>query len=267
MYQPFRIGRVFPNSKTKEIVLQATHDVLPESVDNKNIQIFEESSRTPLELILKVEGRNIIAELPDFPIPNTPYIIIVTNLKSVVDSPLDRMFKRTVYFKSQVTSTVTITSPTNHETVKEGVITWKETNDNPNGNIENQYYLEIATDVVFYNKILKTKIHGKQEFTIKDMKHKQYYVRVRAENDEEYGQFSQTITFISASYNEDAESIVDDGVFEGDNICDDGPIFEEELQIIDAPHDGISPKSFILKFNKDIDPEVVKYITVYRRGI
>lgn len=263
MYQPFRIGRVFTNMKEKKLVMQATNDILAETVNNKNIQVFENSSRSPLGLNFKVDGKMLEIIFPDYPIPNTEYIVIISNLLNVADEPLDRIFKRNIMFKSKVTSDVKITSPSDHETLKECNIKWIEENENPNGILENQFYLEVSTDPAFYNKVLTTHIYNDTSYSIGELDKKQYYVRVRAENESgEYGKFSEAITFKANTYDKEAEDLVDI-----DYSDDDDSVFSEQLSIIKAPDEGSSPKSFIIKFNKNIDPDVEKFIKLYRRRI
>lgn len=261
MYKPFRIGRIYTNMNEKTIILQATHHVLEKTVTNKNIQLYEESSRTFLGLNLKVDGKNIIIELNDYPVPNTQYVLIVSNLQNVLEEELDRVFKRNIIFKSRISSKIKITNPSDHETIEEGVIEWIE--DNNDLETVDQYYLEIAKDPAFYEKVIETVVTEKNTFKFNNVNHGQFFVRVRAQDEKEYGQFSETVSFYIGGENIPNEVVEVDI----DSCEDEESIFSDDLHIIETPIDGHSGKSFKIYFNKDIDPEVARHIKVYRRTI
>lgn len=266
MYNPFRIGRVYTD-KGNKILLQATHDVLKESVNNKNIRLLEVSSSTNLELNFQVKGKFIEILLPDYAIPNTEYVLVVTNLINVVDEKLDGVFKKSIYFKTKINNKVEILRPSNHEKVKDVKIVWREKPDEGREKV-NKYYLEIATDPAFYNKVLKTTIIESNEYMLSELKHRQYYVRVRAEEGKDYGPFSETITFKTDVIEEESPSVVDiDDFVKPELEEEEMPEFYEPLTITKLPEEGVTNKSFVIKFNKDIDPEVARNIRVYRRKV
>ena len=108
--------------------------------------------------------------------------------------------------------------------------------------------------------MLKTSVFGKRSFTTHELEPGQYFIRIRAQQDDEYGYWSPLKTFIiDDNKSEDVDSSEsnpnDD---ENTNNDDDGPVIIEddntnELVIVSTSENGITPLSFEITFNEDID--------------
>lgn len=263
MFQEFNIVRISTSLTEKKVFIEFSLDVKEETVTLDTLVLAERATSRIVDAKINVRRNVVELELVDWPVPNAEYLLKVQRgITSIVDDELPDSLQRSLIFKSEITSVVEVLSPAEHEEIEELNISWKEKQINPSENLVNSYYLEISTDNAFYDVIRKSEVHQKEEVTLSGLSSGQYYLRIRAQKDGQYGRWSDIITFIVKSKSKDSE--VTDPIF-GDE--DDEPIFEDELIVIGAPMNGESPESFLIEFDEDIDVDSIQDIVVIRRSI
>jgi biopolymer transport protein ExbD len=201
--------------------------------------------------------------MKEWPQPNIEYIISIQNLTNVLGDALVSGVRRKIIFVSSITSKVQITYPAFNEVITDLKLKWQETAVDPNQPLVNSYYIEISTEANFYNIVKKTEVQDRTEIDLTDVTKKQYYVRVRAQKDGEYGSWSDVVTFVVGDSADVPGPIFDDG----DSSVNEEPIFSADMQIVSAPANGETPASFIIEFDCEVDPDSIEDIIVLRRRI
>jgi hypothetical protein len=194
--------------------------------------------------------------LQEWPAAQSEYLLrIQSGIRSIVDDELPDSLQRVVVFKSEVLSTVNILSPSHHEVLHALNIAWEEVSvDGNEESLVSSYYLEIAKENAFYNIVRATEVVGHQEIQLADIEDGQYYLRIRAQKNGEYGRWSKVITFLIQPEQDEPTEEAE-------------PIFEEDLEIVSAPVNGETPTSFIFVFDEEIDTDSMPSIVVKRRQI
>lgn len=258
MYQKFSIVFISADLIEKRIAIEFTHDVDGDTVTLDTLTLLEKESSRIVDVRIHTKRNFVYLELLDWPNPNTEYMLLIQKgIKSIVNDELPDSLQRSIYFKSEVTSAVEVRSPSDYEEINELFISWVEKRTVPSENLVNSYYIEIAKDNAFYNIIQKTEVHDRNDITLSLLPPGQYYLRIRAQKNGHYGRWSDTVTFV----------VKEESRKPPDSNFDDGPIFEEELEVVMTPVNGETPKSFIIEFNEEIDPESIENIIVTRRSI
>lgn len=262
MYQEFSVLRISTNLMEKKVFIEFSLDVNRDTATLDTLVLADKATSKLIDTRIHVNRNIVELELANWPIPNTEYMIKVQKgITSIVDDELPDSLQRNVVFKSEITSVVEVQSPADHEEIDELFISWKETQVRPSENLVRSYYLEIATNNVFYDIVKKTEVHDKDSITLSSLPDGQYYLRVRAQKDGQYGRWSDVVTFIVNRENKEPGHI-DDAIED-----DDGPVFEEELKTITIPVNGETPESFLLEFDEEIDPDSIQDIIVIRRSV
>lgn len=250
MYREFNVVGVSAQLSKKVIDVEFTLAIDPASVNLDTLILTEEVTNNIVDYVLSVKKNVARLTLRDWPKTNINYILTVQpGIQSIVEDPLVKASKRKIMFKSEVTSTIQITSPSNHEEINEITVSLRELNDNETET--NEYKIEISDDTAFHNVVKSSKLFDKTSITLNGLEEGQYFVRSRAERGDEYGAWSESIAFL---YKRKA---VKKPVVEIDN----------GMSIIDQPESGITPSSFIIEFDSNIDPETIAGISLARRKI
>ncbi|MCY7866102.1 fibronectin type III domain-containing protein [Bacillus atrophaeus] len=260
MYQEFNVLSISTSLLEKKVSIEFSLDVNEDTVGLDTLVLAERASSKIVDTKVSVDRNVVELELVDWPIPNTEYLLKVQKgVSSIVDDELPDSLQRNLVFKSEITSVVEVLSPADHEEINELLITWKETQDRSSENLVSSYYLEIALENAFYNVVKKTEVHGKEDIKLSGLQDGQYFLRVRAQKDGQYGPWSDTVTFIVSGENKKPGSVYEDEEeFEG-------PIYEEELTIVASPVNGESPGSFLIEFDEELDADMIQEIVVVRR--
>ena len=257
MYQKFDILGINTSLKDKKVYIECTLDVDETSVTPDTITLVAKGTNRLMDTNFAVNGRIIELDLRQWPEPNVEYMIVVqTGVKSITDEPLSTALKRLIIFKSEVMSSVVIVSPSDHEEISAITMAWKE---KPINNMPaiNSYYLEIASENAFYNLVLSTNVFEKNEITLTSITAGQYYARVRAQDGDDYGPWSDVVTFLVKE---------DSPVVPTPTPGVDEPIYSQELEILSVPKNGETPSTFLIEFDEDIDMDGIE-ITVTRRNV
>lgn len=254
MYQKFTVRDIQVNESENTILITFTYDIDEDSVDDRSISVREtKDEQKPLvfDKIL-VQGHSVVLHYEDIKV-NTEYQISVDKkILSIMGDELAYKFEKTLLITSDVDSSVEILSPANFEQVDSLTVKLKEQPGSTNKEKVNRYKIQIAFDHGFLNILHETVITDQETITLSDLKKShQYFLRARAEKDDKsYGNWSNVVTF-SLKGNEEKESETDP-VDE-----DDDPVFEDDLEIIGYPENGITPKSFLIEFDKDLDTSLI----------
>lgn len=260
MYQEFDVLKISTSLIEKKVFIEFSLDVNEETVTLDTLVLAEKATSRIVNIKINVRRNVVELELADWPVPNTEYLIKVQKgIKSIVDDELPDSLQRNLIFNSEITSVVEVLSPADHEEINELLITWKETQVRSSEDLVNSYYLEISTDTAFYNIVKKTEVHDKESVKLSGLPSGQYYLRIRAQKNGQYGRWSDTATFVVKEENKKPGPIYEED--------DEGPVFEEELAVIGIPVNGESLNSFLIEFDDDIDVDSIEDIVVIRRSI
>lgn len=260
MLQGFSIVEIKPYFADSKIDIIASFDIDPDTVNDSTVQLFSKNDMNNVNLDFEVNRKTITLYIKNEIVPNTDYILRITNVKNLVGEPLPVAIRRKLTFFSQVKEIPVVVSPSDYEEVKDLKVvltTLKESNEDVQ--LEDKlYFIQIASDVAFYNVVMEAQT-DKEVTHFKDLKAGQYYIRARVEQikdgKKDIGKWSETATFISVS-------------FDGDCGCDDDePEFIEEVSIISMPVNGETPETILLEFSTIIDPDSIDDILVIRRDI
>jgi len=254
MYQDFRIISIDTSYTQKTIYITTSFDIDATSVNSSNIQVYDRVTKQEVGLAYKVQENQLIIELTEWPTPEIDYIVAISKIKSIIDDDLIAVDKNKISFKNAIVNTVQITSPTPMQVISDVNIEWIEKCPLPNIISYNNYRIQISTENVFHNIIKDINIKSQLNTIITDLDYGQYYIRMRVENNEETGLWSDIITFY---LQEEVESISED----------DTPIYITPIEIISSPFSGETPSSILIELNTEIDPSTVEDIIVIRRDI
>lgn len=249
MYQDFSVTTIIPSWQDNAVYINFSMEVHPDTINDVNIRLTDGATGSQLGCSFEISGRVVKMILDTFPTLNIEYILSVNRqVKNVLGDSLSSSAQKRVVFKPEITSKLKITYPAYDEVIKNLAVKWEEILQEPNVNPIGSYYIEISTDVLFYNIVKKTTVFTATEIDISDVPNNQYYVRGRVEKDGRYGVWSEVITFIVGDEPSLPGPIVDPGVHDPD----DSPIYDSGVRILVSPEQGETPESFIIEFDKEI---------------
>lgn len=258
MIQEFKIVAIEADLQHKSVSIRTSMDVDPETITSANIRIYDKSTRNDADYKYVIEGQLITLEFSEWPVPNTEYIISIQNLKNVLGDLLTSGVRRKLIFNSNLCSIVNILYPADNEVITDLKLNWAEKLADPSHDYVNSYFLEIATDTTFHNVVKETLVASNTEVNLTDLPDGQYFSRVRVQKDNEYGLWSEVITFIVGDEAKKPEPVFG----EPEDV-----IYTQNINLVSTPGQGETPKSIIIEFDCQIDPESVKNILVMRRTI
>ena len=258
MIRTFNLQTIDTNLIEKKLSIRFSLDVNPETITPNNLILSEFKSGKIVDYNIKIDRETVDLIFKDWPVPNEEYILkIQTGIESIIGDELKQAHQRHIVFNSEITSLIEILSPNEYEEISSLNVNWEEKLLNKKHLAINRYYLEIAKENTFYNIVKRSHINNKQSILFSDIPEGQYYIRIRAEKDNNYGRWSEIITFIYSGEQERPPL----------NYEDDSPIIEEELNIVSTPPNGEVINSFIIEFDEEIDPDYIESISLTRRSI
>lgn len=254
MYQKFDILGVAASLKDRKVYIECTLDVHEDSVTVDTITLTSRYSNRIINYDLAVNGPIIELDLKDWPVPNVEYMLVVqTGIKSITDEALSAALKRKIIFPSEITSTVVVTSPSDHEEINKLKLAWTEKLAKEDMELVNAYYIEVAKENAFYNLVTATNVYDKNEISLTDIPEGQYYVRIRAQSGNQYGSWSDVITFL---YKKTLNM--------PDPNPGDDPAYDDELIVVSTPVNGVTPSSFLIEFDGNLDTENIEILITRR---
>lgn len=248
----FGIISIEPSLKEQSVFIQFNLDLDDDTVTYENIYLM--SLNTDLNanegVLYDIVVQNDILQLKlkDWAIPNNKYTLLIQpGISSVTGVTLESALIRNFSFKTDVTSKINILSPSTYEKVtgKSFTCSWEELGNK----IENNFYLEIDTTNAFNNNPLKTIVNNKNNFITDILENGQYYLRVRSQKDNMYGYWSDTITFLIDNNDDPNDNDNDNNEDDNDDIL----ITDNNINIISLPDNGITPDSFQIEFDDNIN--------------
>lgn len=257
MYREFGIVGIFTNLVKRTVRVEFTLDIDPDSASLDSLVLCDKETGRLIMADIAVSKKVITMRLKEWPEAEKQYLLrIQSGIRSIVDDELPDSLQRVIVFKSEVLSTVNILSPSHHEVLNDLHISWDEiSTDGKEESLVSSYFLQIAKENAFYNIVRETEVIGKQEIQLKDIEDGQYYLRVRAQKNNEYGRWSEVISFLVKQAQGESSPQEED------------VIFEEDLRLVESPVNGETPESFIFVFDEEIDTDVMPSIVVKRRLI
>lgn len=269
-YIKFCILTVETSLKDQSIYLTFNKEVDQTTLSYSNIVLALNSTHiAPLatyDIVLGDDLKTLQLKFKDAPAVNQPYILMIQeNIKDLEGNTLDKSLLRYLEFKSNVTSDVVPRSPSNFEIIEEQKFAWDEIGDN----LVNVFRLQVATDTGFCNIVTDIIIKDQTSITLgTPLKAGQYFYRIRAEVDDNFGPWSEPRTFLVQQDKEYQEQDVsDDSTIDNDKddvVVEDlvNDVKGERLVVEDSPKSGSTPKSFLFLFSEDIDPNSLQVSVV-----
>lgn len=257
MYREFTVQNISTNTKEKTIFVEFSMDVQENSIDDSTIQLVDKSTKEIKNYRILVSGKTATLILNEWPAPNAEYIINISDILNVLGESLVRSERKKITFESAILSDIVITYPADNEIVNAILVKWTESTINGSEAI-NSFYLEISSEASFYNVLSSTLVTDSAQVEMPKLDNGQYFIRCRAQKEDSYGEWSETVTFLMGDSHTDPESTYSEGDLED-------AVFIDELKIISTPDNGKTPVSFIIEFNGDIDLESLSNITIIRR--
>lgn len=199
MEHRIQVLSVRTNLKNRTITLTCSSDIDEDTVSAETIYLSRHSSEGIVPLIYECDQHQIIMTLDVAPVVNEEYNLVVTKgVESIVGEPLEPVKDLKIVFESEVVTSVNIISPDNFATVKNDIdISWSEIGDEDKKT--NIYQLQIGTEKSFFNiivdSILDRTTNTDLKTTINIQKPGQYFMRMRAIKDDDYGVWSKVQTF------------------------------------------------------------------------
>lgn len=194
------------NLKEQSVFIDFSLDIDEDSISSDKIYLINQETKSIAPFSVVVDGKTIQLKLLDWAIPNDKYSLIVeAGITSIVDNTIDSSIIQDVVFESEVISDISIINPYNYQVYRDTVdLSWKEIS---TGDHTNSFYVEISNDTAFHNIIHKSLIDLNN--SVKDMdndfvfktslaplkEYGQYYIRMRAQNSNGYGKWSDVVTF------------------------------------------------------------------------
>ena len=283
MFKEFNRLSIHTIAAEKRLDLLFNFDIKPESVKGDSIILSRVRDDFHIPFKLVVKNDLISLQLDDWPDSNEPYFVIVNAaITNIVGRHLQSTVKRKITFKSEIVSKVVVTNPHNFETIQDLSFKLEE----KDGDV-NRYYIEIAKENRFYNTVYTSHI-DKKEFDlhiVPDLMPGQYYIRARAEYDEEYGPWSPIVTFCykeepnpelpmepvggNAEMPSPWDDMYDSKTELLDGIKEEEPAIEiiSDLELLTYPENGVTPEKnqLIFEFDHPIDEDLIQSIILIRK--
>lgn len=279
-YIRFSIKSVSASLTDNTIRITCTKTIDADSVTQESVILANKASHEIAYFSgIDVDEDTITLHLAKSPIVNSDYTLIVQDsIKDIVGESLISGLFRSVRFKSEITSTITLLTPADFEVVASPTFSWKEEGAAP----VNRYRLQIAEENAFYNIVHDSVVEGKTQVELSGIKDGQYYIRIRAESGEDFGNWSDVHTFLIRNSQaedggskeppqkqtdtketdkpedpDDSKKTTDTGVEIVDDTDTDDTKKPEDavLSLLTQPNNGVTPVNFSFIFDSDINQE------------
>ena len=211
----FQLLSVKGDIKNQRVILKFSSDVDEETATADNVYLMNRTAKAVVPVNIVVNRCFVYLELLKWAVPKEEYSLVIgSGLQNIVEESFEATPPVVFTFESKITSDVKILYPVNHMDLTEVALKWKEINSDKDAEYVGSFYVEIALENAFYNIVYKTTVDKSTEISADNIysvilteltEDKQYYVRIRAEKDGEYGAWSDTVTF---SKNKDTQQSI-----------------------------------------------------------
>ena len=263
MYQRFTVDKFLLRQASNEIVLTFDQDIDEDSVDNRSIYILKDESKAhqlltnvPIDQY-DIDGQIVTLKYSALEFNVTYEIHVTDKVQSILDEPLEVEFVKQFVLESSVDSSVAILSPADHEAVSPLSVKLEETA-GKSKKLFNKFQLQIASDVNFLDIIFETEMADAAKADFDDLKDaKQYFLRARATDGKESGNWSAPVTFTKAKKVVPSPTGADEPPAKK---CDDffGGVISD-MELVGSPENGKTPNSFLFEFDADLDEESLRH--------
>lgn len=257
MYREFNFTSIDTDAKNKNITVVMTAAIDASTVHGDNIQLLDCTTNHFVLINYEVDREKLIITLPDYPLPNSRYSLVIKGIKDITGNALLRGINYIVEFKSAVKTEAKFIKPAFSEEITDELIfslqEYIPERDVPHKDdikFYNSFLIEVSLDNLFNNIIFRTELIDRNSMTVMDLQNGQYYARARVQNNNEYGIWGPIITFV-LNKQEKEES--------------DEPIFYKPLTIVSVPKDGDDASSFYIEMSEEVDEDTLDSIKVFRR--
>ena len=262
-YIKFCIVAVETSLKDQSIYVTFNKEIDTDTISLQNVVLAVNNTVTApvtnFKIIVGEDLKTVKLLLTESPTVNIPYVLVIRDtVQDLEGNNLDKSLFRNVMFNSNVTSEVTVNSPANFEIITDQTFSWKETGDN----LVYSYRLQISSDTGFHNIQVDTLIKDKQSITLgAKLEPGQYFFRIRVEQGEEFGLWSQIRTFLVQQSNEyEEESVSEDqqDTEDTETVIEDlvRDIKDDRIIVEEGPVNGVTPTtSFTFLLSEDIKSE------------
>lgn len=261
MYQEFSVTTIDIDKATKRIAIGFTNEIDPDSINPKTLYISTGDNGDVVKIKWKVEGYTLYVDVVEEITPNLSYyLFITTDVLNAMGENLVNRCKQEFIIETDVRNSCEILSPvydekfdTNDVTISLSEILYSDESQK-----ENSFYVQVSSDWMFENIVTESVFTDRSSAKVHVDKTGQIFIRARVQKDEEnYGEWSAPVSIYMGS---DEDDSTDD--------TDDDPIFFRELEIISAPEQGETPRSFIIEFDSEVDEKSIENaILILKRRI
>ena len=257
MYNEFCVTSIFTDLSQKKIVVETNFKIDPASVNYETVKLVIAESGAQQNYKLNVEEKNVILIFNEWPSLDKTYFLMVSDLVDVLKRKLNSSVSKEIIFVSDVKEKVEIVKPVHNEALNINPIEIEidAISDEKEEGIK--YRFEISSDTAFFN-IVETIVSPEKNVKIQ-LNDGQYYLRVRAEKETEWGDWSQFISFIVVTslsceeHSQNDSEFIEDVLLSNDFFIDE-PI---ETSIIERTSNGVTESEFYIMLNKNIDLNLI----------
>ena len=205
----FQINSIEASLKEQSLFITLNADVDEATVNDDNLILMNKASRAMIPFDISIDRKVIQLKLKRWAEPNSEYILIVeAGIKSLVGIELESSISRKIIFKSEILNGVRILNPINFESmtdIEELKVRWEETLPPRKKKKYKRYRIEISKDQSFINQAIETyvDVDGENyEMAFNEFSLGQFFVRMRVEDNDQYGPWSEIISFTIKSSNQ-----------------------------------------------------------------
>lgn len=253
MFNEFCVTSIFTDLSQRKIVIETNFKIDPASVNNENVKLVNTENGVQQNYRLTVEEKNVILIFNEWPSLSTTYFLIISNLVDVLKRTLNSSVSKEIVFVSDVKEKVQIVKPVHNEAliINPIEIEIDAISDEKEEGIN--YRFEISSDVAFFN-IVNSVVSNETKINVK-LDDGQYYLRARAEKENEWGDWSDFISFVVVTSVSCEEHSPKNSEFIDDILISNEFFMDEiiETQIIEQTPNGTTDSEFYIVLNKNID--------------
>ena len=198
----FQINSIEASLKEQSLYITLNADVDESTVNDDNLILMNKASRAMIPFDISIDRKVIQLKLKRWAEPNSEYILIVeAGIKSLVGVELESSISRKIIFKSEILNGVRILNPINFESmtdIEEFKVRWEETLPPRKKKKYKRYRVEISKDQAFINQAIETYVDVSDEvyeMTFNEFSLGQFFLRMRVEDNDQYGPWSEIISF------------------------------------------------------------------------
>ena len=195
MYREFNFTSIDTDAKNKNITVVMTAAIDESTVHGDNIQLLDCTTNHFVLINYEVDIEKLIITLPDYPLPNSRYSLVIKGIKDITGNALLRGINYIVEFTSAIKTEAKFIKPAFSEEVTDDLVfSLQEYKDDIK--FYNSFLIEVSLDNLFNNIIFRTELIDRNSMTVMDLQNGQYYARARVQNNNEYGIWGPIITFV-----------------------------------------------------------------------